>query len=140
GPTLWNMAQDERVTVFGTSAKWIALSEKHGLDPARTHDLSALQAILSTGSPLAEHSFDYVYSRIKPSVRLSSISGGTDIISCFALGNPIGPVRRGEIQTRGLGMKVEVFDPDGNALVGAAGELVCTAPFPSMPVAFWNDS
>jgi acetoacetyl-CoA synthetase len=138
-PTLWNMAQHERATVFGTSAKWIALCEKRGLEPARTHDLSALASILSTGSPLAEHSFDYVYRCVKPDVRLSSISGGTDIISCFALGNPIGPVWRGEIQTRGLGMKVEVFDAAGRSMMGAPGELVCTAPFPSMPVAFWND-
>jgi acetoacetyl-CoA synthetase len=137
--TLWNMAAAERVTVFGTSAKWIALSEKRGLEPARTHDLSALEAILSTGSPLADHSFDYVYRCIKPDVRLSSISGGTDIISCFALGNPVGPVWRGEIQTRGLGMKVEVFDPGGRPIVESPGELVCTAPFPSMPVSFWND-
>src|SRR5205085_7891141 len=86
------------------------------------------------------HSFDYVYRSIKPAVRLSSISGGTDIVSCFALGNPVGPVWRGEIQTRGLGMKVEVFDENGVSVVGRPGELVCTAPFPSMPVAFWNDS
>ena len=138
-PILWDMAADERITVFGTSAKWLALSEKDGLEPAKTHDLSALEAILSTGSPLAEHSYDYVYTAVKPDVRLSSISGGTDIVSCFALGNPIGPVWRGELQTRGLGMKVEVFDDDGNSIVGRQGELVCTAPFPSMPVAFWND-
>jgi acetoacetyl-CoA synthetase len=98
-----------------------------------------LKAILSTGSPLAPQSFDYVYSAVKKDVRLSSISGGTDIISCFALGNPIAPVFRGEIQARGLGMKVEVFDDDGRSVRGRAGELVCTAPFPSMPVAFWND-
>ena len=136
---LWDMAAEERVTVFGTSAKWLALSEKEGATPIETHDLSALKAILSTGSPLAAHSYDYVYARVKPSVRLSSISGGTDIISCFALGNPIGPVHRGELQVRGLGMKVEVFDEQGRSVVGEQGELVCTAPFPSMPVAFWND-
>ncbi|HEX7020855.1 MAG TPA: acetoacetate--CoA ligase [Gemmatimonadaceae bacterium] len=136
---LWDMAEAERVSVFGTSAKWIALSEKEGRRPRETHDLGALKAILSTGSPLAAHSYDYIYEQVKPDVRLSSISGGTDIISCFALGNPIGPVYRGELQTRGLGMKVEVFDDAGRPIIGKPGELVCTAPFPSMPVAFWND-
>jgi acetoacetyl-CoA synthetase len=136
---VWDMAADERITVFGTSAKWIALAEKEGAVPRVTHDLRRLRAILSTGSPLAAHSFDYVYTSVKPDVRLSSISGGTDIVSCFALGNPIGPVYRGELQARGLGMKVEVFDDDGHPIVGRQGELVCTAPFPSMPVAFWND-
>jgi acetoacetyl-CoA synthetase len=137
--SLWDMAGREKITVFGTSAKYIALCEKEGLAPARTHDLSALRAILSTGSPLAAHSFDYVYRDVKEDVHLASISGGTDIISCFALGNPIAPVYRGEIQTRGLGMAVAVFDEDGRPLRGAPGELVCTKPFPSMPVAFWND-
>jgi len=136
---LWDMAASERITVFGTSAKWLALAEKEGLRPRETHDLSSLKSILSTGSPLAAHSFDYVYEHVKPDVRLSSISGGTDLISCFALGNPIAPVWRGEIQTRGLGMQVEIFDDDGNAIVERAGELVCTAPFPSMPIYFWND-
>jgi acetoacetyl-CoA synthetase len=136
---LWDMAQAERVTVFGTSAKYLALAEKEGLDPARTHDLGALRAVLSTGSPLAAHSFDYVYRSVKPDLHLASISGGTDIISCFALGNPIAPVWRGELQTRGLGMAVDVFGPDGLPVRGEAGELVCTRPFPSMPVAFWND-
>jgi acetoacetyl-CoA synthetase len=138
-PILWDMAEAERITIFGTSAKWLALAEKAGLRPRETHDLSALDAILSTGSPLAAHSFDYVYEHVKPGVRLSSISGGTDIISCFAGGNPIGPVFRGELQGRALGMRVEIFDEDGNSIVGTPGELVCTAPFPSMPVAFWND-
>ena len=133
------MAAEERVTVFGTSAKYLALAEKEGLAPARTHDLSALRAILSTGSPLAAHSYDYVYATIKRDVHLASISGGTDIISCFALGNPIGPVWRGELQMRGLGMAVDVFDPAGQPVRGADGELVCTRPFPSMPVAFWDD-
>jgi acetoacetyl-CoA synthetase len=136
---LWDMAAAERITVFGTSAKWLALAEKEGLRPRETHDLSSLKSILSTGSPLAAHSFDYVYENVKPDVRLSSISGGTDLISCFALGNPIAPVWRGEIQTRGLGMRVEIFDDDGNAIAERAGELVCTAPFPSMPIYFWND-
>ena len=136
---LWDMTERERVTVFGTSAKYLALAEKEGLRPGRTHDLSALRAILSTGSPLAPAGFDYVYRDIKADVHLASISGGTDIISCFALGNPIGPVWRGELQTRGLGMAVEVFDDAGRPIRGRDGELVCTRPFPSMPVAFWND-
>jgi len=138
-PILWDMAAAERITIFGTSAKWLALGQKEGLRPRETHDLSTLDAILSTGSPLAAHSFDYVYEHVKPDVRLSSISGGTDIISCFAGGNPIGPVWRGELQGRALGMRVEIFDEDGNSIVEKPGELVCTAPFPSMPVAFWND-
>jgi acetoacetyl-CoA synthetase len=136
---LWDMAEQERVTVFGTSAKYLATAQKEGLEPGRTHDLGALRAILSTGSPLAAHSYDYVYQQIKADVHLASISGGTDIVSCFALGNPISPVWRGELQTRGLGMSVEVFDPEGRPLRGLEGELVCTRPFPSMPVEFWND-
>ncbi|HET6796406.1 MAG TPA: acetoacetate--CoA ligase [Gemmatimonadales bacterium] len=136
---LWDMAERGRVTVFGTSAKYLALAEKEGLEPGATHDLSALRAILSTGSPLAGHSYDYVYHKIKRDVHLASVSGGTDIVSCFALGNPIGPVWWGELQTRGLGMSVEVFDPRGQPLRGADGELVCTRPFPSMPVKFWDD-
>jgi acetoacetyl-CoA synthetase len=137
--SLWDMAQEERVTVFGTSAKYLVLIEKEGLEPTRTHDLSSLRAILSTGSPLAPPSFDYVYAKVKRDVQLSSISGGTDIISCFALGNPAGPVWRGELQARGLGMAVDVFDETGHSVRGEPGELVCTKPFPSMPVAFWDD-
>jgi acetoacetyl-CoA synthetase len=136
---LWDLASEERVTVFGTSAKYLALSEKEGLRPGRTHDLTSLRAVLSTGSPLASHSFDYVYRDVGQDVNLASISGGTDIISCFALGNPIAPVWRGELQTRGLGMAVNIYDPAGRAVRGQAGELVCTKPFPSMPVGFWND-
>jgi acetoacetyl-CoA synthetase len=136
---LWDMAAAERVTVFGTSAKYLALAEKEGLAPRRTHHLSALRAVLSTGSPLAAHSFDYVYRDIKRDVHLASISGGTDIISCFALGNPTGPVWRGELQMRGLAMAVEVFDAHGRPTRRQEGELVCTRPFPSMPVAFWDD-
>ncbi|MBX6330333.1 MAG: acetoacetate--CoA ligase [Gemmatimonadaceae bacterium] len=136
---LWDMAAAERVTVFGTSAKYLALAEKAGLAPARTHDLSALRAILSTGSPLAPHSFDYVYRDVKRDVHLASISGGTDIISCFVLGNPTAPVWRGEIQVPGLGMAVEVWDESGARLRGEPGELVCTRPFPSMPIAFADD-
>ncbi len=136
---LFDLAEQERLTVFGTSAKYIAAAEKAGLQPAATHDLSALRAVLSTGSPLAAESFDYVYQNVKKDVCLASISGGTDLISCFALGNPIGPVYRGELQTRGLGMKVEIFDEGGRPLEQEKGELVCTAPFPSMPAGFWND-
>ncbi|MEO8337705.1 MAG: acetoacetate--CoA ligase [bacterium] len=136
---MWDLVAQERVSVFGTSAKWMALTEKEGAEPRHSHDLSALHVILSTGSPLAEHSFDYVYEKVKPDVRLSSISGGTDIISCFALGDPTQPVYRGELQTRGYGMRVEVWDDGGTPIVGEAGELVCTGPFPSMPVAFWGD-
>ncbi len=138
-PILWEMAAAERITVFGTSAKWLALNEKEGAVPRESHDLSALRVILSTGSPLADHSYDYVYSQVKSDVRLSSISGGTDIISCFAGGDPTLPVYRGELQARALGMRVEVWNGEGQAVVEEAGELVCTAPFPSMPVAFWND-
>jgi acetoacetyl-CoA synthetase len=137
--SLWEMAAAEKLTVFGTSAKYLAMCEKHALEPGATHDLSALKTILSTGSPLALHSFDYVYSRVKQDVHLSSISGGTDIVSCFAGGNPIGPVYRGELQCRALAMAVHVFNSDGEPVVHEAGELVCSRPFPSMPVAFWND-
>jgi acetoacetyl-CoA synthetase len=137
--SLWDMAQAERITVFGTSAKFLALTEKEGVQPARTHDLSPLRAVLSTGSPLAPPSFDYVYDHVKRDVQLSSISGGTDIVSCFALGNPAGPVWRGELQARGLGMAVDTFDETGRPVRGEPGELVCTKPFPSMPIAFWND-
>ena len=138
-PVLWDLAAAERVTIFGTSAKWIALMEKDRSRPRETHDLSSVRAILSTGSPLAPSSFDYVYDAVAPGARLSSISGGTDIISCFALGDATLPVYRGELQTRGYGMRVEVYDPAGRSVVGVPGELVCTAPFPSMPVSFWND-
>jgi acetoacetyl-CoA synthetase len=135
---LWRMAAEERVTHFGTSAKYLALAEKHALHPAATHDLRALEVVFSTGSPLADHSYDWV-ARELGAVRLSSISGGTDLISCFALGNPMLPVHRGELQCLGLGMGVDVWDADGTPVIGAPGELVCTRPFPSMPVAFWND-
>ncbi len=138
-PVLWDLVATERVSVFGTSAKWIGLTEKEGTRPRHTHDLTSLRAILSTGSPLAEHSFDFIYEQVKPNVMLSSISGGTDIVSCFALGDPTLPVHRGEMQTRGYGMAVKVFDEGGASVVGTPGELVCTAPFPSMPVGFWND-
>ncbi|HSD31113.1 MAG TPA: acetoacetate--CoA ligase [Gemmatimonadales bacterium] len=136
---LWQLVERERVTVFGTSAKYLALAEKGGLEPARTHDLSALRTVLSTGSPLAGHSYDYVYDRIKGDLHLSNISGGTELISCFALGVPTEPVWRGELQARGLGMAVKIFGDDGRPVRDGPGELVCTRPFPSMPVAFWQD-
>jgi acetoacetyl-CoA synthetase len=136
---LWRMAAEERVTIFGTSAKYLASLEKSSFAPARALDLGALRTILSTGSPLLPASFDFVHRDVKADVQLASISGGTDIVSCFALGCPTRPVYRGEIQCRGLGMRVEVFDPEGRAVHGERGELVCTAPFPSMPVGFWGD-
>ena len=136
---LWDMADEEGITVFGTSAKYLSLLEKHGVELRKTHKLTALKTILSTGSPLADSSFDYVYKKIKKDVHLASISGGSDIISCFVLGNPILPVYRGEIQTPGLGMAVDVFDDRGRPVRLIPGELVCTKPFPSMPVAFWDD-
>jgi acetoacetyl-CoA synthetase len=137
---LWDLVDEEQITLFGTSAKYIDAVKKAGLAPARTHDLGTLRTITSTGSPLVPESFDFVYAEIKQDVHLASISGGTDIISCFVLGNPIEPVWRGEIQCRGLGMQVDVFDDAGHARQGKAGDLVCTAPFPSMPVCFWNDA
>ncbi len=136
---LWKMAAEEEVTVFGTSAKYLAAVEKVGVKPARSFDLGKLRAILSTGSPLLPESYDYVGREIGEEIQLASISGGTDIISCFALGNPVAPVYRGELQCRGLGMAVAVYDEAGNESVGRKGELVCTKPFPSMPVGFWND-
>ena len=136
---LWDIAAREQVQVFGTSAKYIDACKKAELAPIRTHDLGKLRAILSTGSPLVPESFDYVYEAIKNDVQLSSISGGTDIVSCFVLGNPAGPVRRGEIQMPGLGLAVDVWDDGGRPVRGLKGELVCTRPFPCMPVRFWND-
>ena len=136
---LWDLAAKEKLTVFGTSARYLAMCEKNGLVPRSTHDLASLRTILSTGSPLSLHSFDYVYASIKEDVHLASISGGTDIVSCFAGGNPIAPVYRGELQCRPLGMAVHVFDEEGTPVVEEPGELVCTRPFVSMPVAFWND-
>src|SRR5262249_41524615 len=136
---LFDMAQRERLTVFGTSPRYLSAIAKLSLMPRATHDLSAIRTIVSTGSPLSGESFDYVYANIRSDVCLSSISGGTDLCSSFALGNPIGPVYRGELQTRGLGMKVFVFDDEGRSVVGEKGELVCAAPFPSMPIGFWRD-
>ena len=139
GKVLFDLAEAEGVTHFGTSAKFIDALGKAGLKPKETHRLDKLRTILSTGSPLLPEGFDYIYANVKDDVCLSSISGGTDIVSCFVLGNPIGPVWRGEIQAKGLGMAVEVFDENGKSLRGEKGELVCTKPFPSMPVGFWND-
>jgi len=136
---LFDLAQRERLRVFGTSAKFIDSIAKAHLAPLETHDLSALDTILSTGSPLVAESYDYVYSSIKRDVCLSSISGGTDIVSCFVGGNPTGPVYRGEIQSRCLGVDVAVFDESGEPVERRKGELVCRAPIPSMPVGFWND-
>ena len=127
------------MTHFGTSAKYLDAIRKSGLRPAERYDLDALGTMLSTGSPLAPESFDFVYESIKADLCLSSISGGTDIISCFVLGNPTLPVHRGEIQCFGLGMDVAAFDDEGRAVVGEKGELVCRRPFPSMPIGFWND-
>jgi acetoacetyl-CoA synthetase len=139
GKVLFDFADAEGMTHFGTSAKFIDALAKTGVRPKQTHRLEKLRAILSTGSPLAPEGFDYVYENVKSNVCLSSISGGTDIVSCFVLGNPMGPVWRGEIQAKGLGMAVEVFGEEGKPVRGEKGELVCTRPFPSMPVGFWND-
>jgi len=136
---LWRLAEEERVTVFGTSARYLASLEQVHFSPGESCDLSRLRTVLSTGSPLLPQSYDYVYRDVKADVQLASISGGTDIVSCFALGNPVAPVWRGELQCRGLGMNVEVFDDAGNPLLGEKWELVCTQPFPSMPVGYWND-
>jgi acetoacetyl-CoA synthetase len=136
---LWRLASEERVALFGTSPKYLAALEKSGYRPVDQVGLVNLRTVLSTGSPLAHEQFDFVRDAIGADIQLASISGGTDIVSCFALGNPTLPVYRGELQCRGLGMRVEVFDDDGRPLQGQQGELVCTAPFPSMPVGFWND-
>jgi acetoacetyl-CoA synthetase len=139
GKILFDYAGEERFTHFGTSAKYIDAMAKRGLRPRDTHDLGALRMILSTGSPLAPESFDYVYDAVKNDVCLSSISGGTDIMAAFADANPILPVYRGELQCRSLGIAVEVFDENGESITNEKGELVCTKPFPSMPLGFWND-
>ena len=139
GNVLFDFADATRMTLFGTSAKFIDALNKAGLAPVKTHDLTSVRTMTSTGSPLAPESFDFVYENIKRDIHLASISGGTDIVSCFVGGNPVAPVWRGEIQARALGMRVEVFDEEGRAVFGSKGELVCTMPFPSMPVGFWND-
>ena len=139
GNVLFDYAAEEKITFFGTSAKYIDAVRKDGLTPKTTHDLAQLRMITSTGSPLSPEGFSFVYDGIKSDVHLASISGGTDIVSCFVLGIPVKPVWRGEIQGAGLGMAVDVWNDDGKPVVGEKGELVCTRAFPSMPLMFWND-
>ena len=136
---LWELAEAENIAVFGTSAKYIDAVRKAGYSPRDAVRLDTLRTLLSTGSPLSSDGFAFVYQRIKPEIQLCSISGGTDIVSCFVLGCPVLPVFAGEIQTRGLGMKTDILDDNGDSITGQQGELCCTAPFPSMPVKFWND-
>lgn len=139
GKILLDFAETEAISVFGTSAKYLSTLEKLGLEPRNSHTLTNLRLILSTGSPLSPESFDFVYQKVKPEVWLASISGGTDLVGCFALASPALPVNRGELQCRSLGLAVEVFNQAGQSVVGEKGELVCTKPFPSMPVFLWND-
>jgi len=139
GHTLFSFADETRMTLFGTSAKFIDAVAKAGLRPRETHALASMRTITSTGSPLAPESFDFVYEHVTRDVHLASISGGTDIVSCFVGGNPTGPVWRGEIQCRALGMHVDVWNDEGVPVRQQKGELVCTMPFPSMPIGFWND-
>jgi acetoacetyl-CoA synthetase len=136
---LWQMAQDEKISVFGTSAGYLTALQNSGLEPRKKYDLSSLRALLSTGSPLTREGFAFVYAQIKSDIQLASISGGSDLNGCFALGNPMGPVYSGELQCRGLGMKVFAFDDNARPVVNQQGELVCAAPFPSMPIYFWED-
>lgn len=136
---LWALAERESLHFLGTSPKFLGACEKARIEPGRDHDLSALRCVLSTGSPLSDGQFRWVYGHVKADLQLASISGGTDIISCFMLGHPLLPVRSGEIQTRGLGMDVHAWDENGNSVIGVKGELVCTKPFPSQPIGFWND-
>ena len=136
---LWEMAQDEEITVFGTSAGYIAALMNAGVKPGKTYDLTPLRAVLSTGSPLSIEGFEFVYEEVKTDLQLASISGGTDLNGCFALGNPMHPVYAGELQCRGLAMDVKAFDELGNELIDEQGELVCCKPFPSMPIYFWDD-
>jgi acetoacetyl-CoA synthetase len=139
GRVLWKMAEEEKLTVFGSGAKYMSSLEKAGVRPADEFDLNSLKSVLTTGSPLAPESFDFIYDAIAPDIQLASISGGTDIISCFAGGNPLFPVRRGELQCLALGMAVEIYTDEGESVIGQNGELVCTKAFPSMPVCFWQD-
>ncbi|MGD8263481.1 MAG: acetoacetate--CoA ligase [Desulfobacterales bacterium] len=136
---LWEMAQDEKITVFGTSAGYIAALQNAGVTPCERYDLSPLRAVLSTGSPLSIEGFEFIYSHVKSDVQLASIAGGTDLNGCFALGNPMGPVYSGELQCRGLAMDVQAFDENGKPVIDQQGELVCCKPFPSMPIYFWDD-
>jgi acetoacetyl-CoA synthetase len=136
---LWEMAQDEKITVFGTSAGYIAALQNAGVKPGKTYDLTPLRAVLSTGSPLSIEGFEFIYEEVKADLQLASIAGGTDLNGCFALGNPMLPVYAGELQCRGLAMDVRAFDELGNELIDEQGELVCCKPFPSMPIYFWDD-
>ena len=136
---MWNLIDELDITIFGTSAKFIDACKSHDLSPNSFAKLDSLKQLLSTGSPLVPESFDYVYEKVKKDIILGSISGGTDIISCFALNSPSVPVYRGELQCRGLGMDVDAFDDNGNSVQNKKGELVCKSPFPSMPISFWND-
>jgi acetoacetyl-CoA synthetase len=139
GNILFDYTDAEGITFFGTSAKYIDALRKAGQRPRDTHDLSTLRTLASTGSPLVPEAFDYIYDAIKADMHLASVSGGTDICACFVMGNPTLPVWKGEIQGAALGMAVDVFDPGGKPVRGEKGELVCTRPFPSMPIQFWND-
>ncbi|MBT6614879.1 MAG: acetoacetate--CoA ligase [Deltaproteobacteria bacterium] len=140
GPdALWKMAQDEKVTIFGTSAGYIEALKNAGVKPREQFDLSSLKSVLSTGSPLSDENYEFIYAEVKEDLQLASISGGSDLNGCFALGNPMGPVYSSELQCRGLGMKVYAYDEDAKSVVGQQAELVCAAPFPSMPLFFWGD-
>ncbi len=136
---LWELAERTKLHIFGTSAKYISACQKASVEPGKKHDLSDLRCICSTGSPLSAELFEWTYANVKSDMMLASICGGTDIISCFILGNPLLPVYAGEVQCRGLALDVQAWDDDGKELIGQKGELVCTSPFPSQPVCFWND-
>ena len=139
GNILFDYVDQEKMTQFGTSAKFLDECKKRGIRPTKTHSLKTLRSLFSTGSPLVAETFDYVYEHFKEDLCLSSISGGTDIVGCFVLGNPLLPVFRGEIQCAALGLKIEVFNEEGQSVQGEKGELVCRNAFPSMPLSFWND-
>jgi acetoacetyl-CoA synthetase len=136
---LWEMAQDEKITVFGTSAGYIGALMASGVKPGKQYHLAPLRAVLSTGSPLSVEGFEFIYQEVKSDLQLASISGGTDLNGCFALGNPMGPVYAGELQCRGLAMDVQAFNAEGQPVINQQGELVCCKPFPSMPIYFWDD-
>jgi acetoacetyl-CoA synthetase len=136
---LWEMAQDEKITVFGTSAGYIGALMASGVKPGKQYRLAPLRAVLSTGSPLSVEGFEFIYQEVKSDLQLASISGGTDLNGCFALGNPMGPVYAGELQCRGLAMDVQAFNDEGQPVINQQGELVCCRPFPSMPIYFWDD-
>ena len=136
---LWKMAQDEKITVFGTSAGYIAALQNTEIKPDDLYDLTSLRSVLSTGSPLSVEGFEFIYREVKADLQLASIAGGTDLNGCFGLGNPLGSVYAGELQCRGLGMNVHAFNEEGKSVINQKGELVCTTPFPSMPIYFWDD-